>query len=73
MQPNALFIKLMMMTTSTNDGEALAALRKANQILKELKLSWHEVLQPAGPSRPQPSWKDTQEFYREFYRRQGGK
>lgn len=39
-----LFIKLMKMTSSSNDGEALNALRKANSILDEVNISWEELL-----------------------------
>jgi hypothetical protein len=34
----------MMMTTSSNDAEALIALRKANAILAEAKVNWAELL-----------------------------
>ena len=37
------FKKLMMMTTSDNDPEALIAIRKANTILKNNKVNWDEV------------------------------
>jgi hypothetical protein len=37
------FQKLMMMTTSDNDPEALVAIRKANTILKNNKINWDEV------------------------------
>jgi hypothetical protein len=36
------FIKLMMMTTSDMDGEALTALRMANAMLAEDNLNWEE-------------------------------
>jgi hypothetical protein len=35
--------KLMMMTTSSHDGEALNAIRMANQMLSKHKLSWQDV------------------------------
>lgn len=41
---NPLFTKLMMMTTSDNDQEALTALRKANGILAEAGVNWEEFL-----------------------------
>lgn len=41
---NELFIKLMMMTTSPIDAEALTALRKANAILAEANVNWEEFL-----------------------------
>lgn len=37
-------IKLMMMTTSTNDGEALTAVRKANAMLKVEGSDWSKFL-----------------------------
>lgn len=39
-----IFIKLMMMATSTNDGEALTALRKANAKLAAINRNWEELL-----------------------------
>ena len=39
------FIKVCGMMSSAHDGEALAALRKANAMLKESKLTWAEALQ----------------------------
>jgi hypothetical protein len=36
--------KVMALTTSTNDGEALAALRRANAVLAAARLTWPEVL-----------------------------
>lgn len=41
-------IKIMGLTTSSSDGEALSALRKVNEILAGEKLSWAEVLAPQG-------------------------
>lgn len=42
--------KLMGLTTSSNDHEALAALRKANEIIAGEKSNWREVLD-ATPGR----------------------
>ena len=36
--------KLLELTTSNHDGEALVAIRKANEALKQLGLSWTELL-----------------------------
>lgn len=52
--------KLMMMTTSASDGEAVIALRKANAMLKESGINWQEILlgrqaTMRGPVRPDPS------------------
>jgi len=38
------FIKLMGLTTSSNEGEALNAIRKANFLLAEANLAWDEFL-----------------------------
>jgi hypothetical protein len=55
------FIKLMMMTTSDHDHEALVALRKANAMLDSDDRNWEELLRgkvtmqvpwPASPGRP---------------------
>lgn len=40
----AKLIKLMMMTTSPNDGEALTAIRKANALLAEANVNWEEFI-----------------------------
>jgi hypothetical protein len=50
---NPLFVKLMMMTTSSNDGEALTALRKANAILAEANVNWAEFLSAVGSGKTQ--------------------
>lgn len=39
------FVKLMEMTASDNDGEALNALRMANKMMAAEKLRWGDVLQ----------------------------
>jgi hypothetical protein len=38
------FVKLLGLTHSNNDGEALAALRKCNDVLKQHRLSWADVV-----------------------------
>jgi hypothetical protein len=43
--------KLMMMTTSNQDGEALNALRMANKILLQEKKNWADVLQKTPPDK----------------------
>jgi hypothetical protein len=48
--------RLMMLTSSDIDGEALAALRMAQKVLADAKLNWAEVLAGlAGPVIP-PAW-----------------
>jgi hypothetical protein len=55
------FVKLMMMTTSTSDGEALTAIRKANTLLKAEGKNWEELItglvpmEPDRPPREEPS------------------
>lgn len=38
------FIKIMMLTTSGNDGEALSAVRRANSMLKREAKSWEDII-----------------------------
>jgi hypothetical protein len=51
--------KLLSMTGSDHDAEALAAIRKANELLRLNKKSWSDVLGPDAPAiepaRPAPS------------------
>lgn len=47
--------KLMGLTTSVHDGEALNALRMANKMLSEAKLSWFEVL--GSPTTRAPDYR----------------
>ena len=42
--------KLLGMTGSAHDGEALAAARKANGLLRQLGLSWTELLSSSEPA-----------------------
>ena len=42
--PSPTFVKLMMLATSPNDHEAIASLRKANQILAAHNISWEQLL-----------------------------
>lgn len=42
----ALLAKLLSMTDSQHDAEALAAIRKANQLLRFQAATWSDVLQP---------------------------
>jgi len=39
-------VKLLAMTTSNHDGEALAAARKANAFVQKLDMSWESILCP---------------------------
>lgn len=39
-------IKLLMLTQSDQDGEALSAIRKANDLLKKSNKNWEEFLSP---------------------------
>jgi hypothetical protein len=51
MEVPAKFVKLMMKTTSTNDNEALVALRKANAMLAEANVNWEEFLTVIGSTK----------------------
>ena len=48
---NALFVRLMMMTTSPNDNEALVAMRKANAVLASANVNWAEFLSALSASQ----------------------
>ncbi len=54
------FIKIMMLTTSPADGEALVAIRKANAMLAAIKKNWEEILKSKGFDRPTepPNWEE---------------
>jgi hypothetical protein len=69
MQVPAMFVKLMMMTTSESDGEALTAIRKANAMLAQANVNWEEFLaivetsKQAGPqSQPPPRSNRSEDF-----------
>ena len=49
-----LFIKLMMLSTSDQDGEALAALRKANAVLAEANMNWEELIRAKAKAEIRP-------------------
>ena len=59
-QDFAKLMKVMGMTTSAHDGEALSAIRAANKILVAHKLTWQDVfsglikVEQPPPSRPSP-------------------
>ena len=50
------FVKVMMLTSSPVEGEALAATRMANNLLAEVDLNWDEFLNnlTQTPSKPKP-------------------
>jgi Protein of unknown function (DUF2786) len=50
-------IKLLQLTTSSNDHEALLAMRVANKILKKTETTWDKFLDnpPAASTRPNPT------------------
>lgn len=59
-------IKLMNLTFSDNDHEALAALRKANAMLREEKKMWGDLLLASGSRSPDPK-PPAPETKREWY------
>ena len=44
--------KLLMMTTSSHDGEALVAIRKANEMLARDCLNWQDVMKRLQSAKP---------------------
>lgn len=64
-------IKVLSMTTSSSDGEALAAIRKANKILTENNTTWNNFIRgiptPRPVSRPSaPMGRGTSNAPRDF-------
>lgn len=61
-------IKLLGMTGSVHDGEALVAIRKSNELLRSLKLGWADVIdgtvvqmhrtQERPRPRPPMAWRE---------------
>lgn len=51
-------VKLLSMTHSASDGEALAAIRKCNDLLRQRKLSWNDVVGEQRSSQPQRTARD---------------
>jgi hypothetical protein len=47
-----LLLKLLSMTDSQHDAEALAAVRKANQLLRSQEATWSDVLQTSAFEAP---------------------
>ena len=62
-------VKLLMLTTSSFDGEALAAIRKANQMLCDAKTSWQQYFQqlskPPEPAYRRPNTPPNYEYDRD--------
>ena len=46
--------KLLSLSDSKHDGEALAAIRKSNELLKLHRTTWHEVMGISTPAEPPP-------------------
>jgi hypothetical protein len=66
------FIRILKLTASSNDSEALSAVRRANAMLHAAGLSWDRlhVLPPEAETEPQatkdredPFWADTSMFF----------
>jgi hypothetical protein len=53
MKVPATFVKLMMLTTSEHDHEALVAIRKANAMLAQANVNWEEFLTAVEATRSQ--------------------
>jgi hypothetical protein len=48
-------IKILSLTSSDNDAEALSAIRMANSLIKSKGLTWEEIIaRPARPKIPKP-------------------
>jgi hypothetical protein len=55
--------KVMMLTTSDNDSEALAALRKANALLKQRGLNWEDIFAALTEAAASDEDEDDSEDY----------
>lgn len=64
-----LLAKLLSMTDSQHDAEALAAIRKANELLRFQATTWSDVLEVA-PARPLPPGYQRAAQYRDTFRRE---
>lgn len=66
-------IRLLRMTESDQDAEALIAIRKANNLLRANGMGWSDVIGQPAPAEPQPvvstEWSDVS---REGYERSDG-
>jgi hypothetical protein len=59
--------KLLGMTTSRHDGEALVAARMAGKLVRELGLTWEQAILPAAPPAPRPDQNALRKARREGY------
>lgn len=48
-----LLVKILNLTQSDSDGEALSAIRKANKALKDAGLTWDTALKPERNKEPE--------------------
>lgn len=63
--------KLLGMTQSSHDGEALNAIRLANRVLAESKITWTDALavnrrSPPPPPEPPEDWRSAALFCTQF-------
>jgi hypothetical protein len=65
-------IRLMMLTTSNRDGEALAALRKAQAFLAEGGQNWEEFLTPLANGKAPPREEPKAQAHQAYQRPPGG-
>lgn len=65
-----LLVKLLNMTNSENDFEALVAIRKCNSLLKKYNKSWTDMYKPQVPNPRAMNWTHAQaDFFRQYTRR----
>lgn len=72
-----LLVKMMNLTTSENDHEALVALRKANALIKKFSKTWETLIRGESVKiprqdqyRPTTNWDDLNRWHEEFMKRQ---
>lgn len=65
------FLKVMEMTTSSHDNEALTALRKANNLLAEQNMTWTELLRAKVKFARTTAEERTDEAYKKDREKKG--
>lgn len=65
-----LLVKLLNMTNSDNDFEALVAIRKCNALLKKYSKNWNDMYRPQVPNPRAMNWNHAQaDFFRQYSKR----
>lgn len=60
-------MKCLELTASTNDAEALAAIRQANRLREAIGLKWSDLTIKAKPAFPSPGASDLERQFDEMF------